>query len=210
MTIIFPDTIPWDDETQWRKFNPSPVGWPAEGNEPRRWPLADMPDGTIFKDERGHEYGKVAGKGVGRVVVVNDEGFFCMFDGRLPFIFADPSKEPREKYRVVVEVNARDAEEAHKFIEDMLGDIRWDRPLEVASIGRAFREDDIPSLIAEIEKSSKAPPFAIFHSAGRREEPEYGWWISFDEDEEPYGPYTCDESEAIRTATAEFKEKRAG
>lgn len=138
MTIIFPDTIPWDDETQWRKFNLSPFGRPAEGDEPRRWPLTDMPDGTIFKDERGHEYGKVAGEGVGRVVVVNDEGFFCMFDGRFPFIFADPSEEPFHPYAVVVMVEARDAEEARTFVRDELNDVHWDTPLEVRAVSDAF------------------------------------------------------------------------
>lgn len=151
---ITADEIPWDEEEAWGEMEMSP--WPQidpKTDRPYRFihRLDSLPDGTEFLDRKGAQKTKVGAGSVQGSVVVCDGAVmvFSQFDGGFLVRYADADEEPREEYRVVTKVEARDAEEARKFVSNMLGDIRWDRPLEVTHVGRAFREADLPGLMEQ-------------------------------------------------------------
>lgn len=141
--------IPWDEAEAWGEMSMSP--WPAidaDTDAPFKYVhrLDSLPDGTEFVDRKGAQKVKVgSGSTQGSVVVCDGAVMvFSQFDGAFLVRYADAAEEPREEFLVKVKVEARDAEEAHEFVSGMLGDIRWDDPLEVTYVSDAVRARELP------------------------------------------------------------------
>jgi hypothetical protein len=159
---ITADEIPWDEPEAWGHMNMSP--WPAIDPKTAKafrfvFRLDSLPDGTDFVDRGGAVKTKVGpGSTQGSVVVCDGAVMvFCQFDGAFLVRYADESEAPREEYRVVTKVMARDAEEAETFVGDMLmRDIIWDKVLEVSHVGRAFKESDLPPGLVAMTRAGEA------------------------------------------------------
>lgn len=145
--------IPWDEEEAWGELVVD--GWPEIDRLTDARPrfvhrLDRLPDGTEFVDRMGAEKVKVGDGPVQGSVVVCDGAVavFCQYDGGTLVRYANADEAPREEYRLVTKVLARDAEEAKEFIDDLLlNDVDWDSPLEVTHVGNAIREADLPAVI---------------------------------------------------------------